>query len=103
MVAENMDAEPEVGQSYEGTSGAIEAEMSRIAEHIAHLAEEGITQTGYRLLSKLGSDLGDDMRKIKLHTGLKLSEFIAAVLVIATRSKIRRNMAPEYLRFIARA
>src|SRR5208282_3108746 len=44
------------------------------------LAEEGIRQRGYHLLSALGAGLGSDFQKIKLRTNLKLAEFITRYL-----------------------
>ena len=76
MTPENPCSDPGAEQPSDETSKRIEGEISRIEARIGRMAEEEISQAGYLLLSKLGASLGDDIKRIKSHTGMKLSDFI---------------------------
>lgn len=59
---------------------AAKAEADRIKDKIISLSEAALKQAASYLLSRLGTDLGDDLRKLRLVTGQKLTQFIRSQL-----------------------
>lgn len=73
-----------------------EQELARIAEKIVGLAEAHNGERRPYLVSALGIDLGEDLRKLKLLTNLGLNEFIQSRLsdrVTLVRLGVHRNVS----------
>lgn len=62
----------------------VDAEIQRIKERIISFAELALSKAPSYLMSRLGTELGDDLRSLRLASGQKLTEFI------------RENLADKY-------
>jgi hypothetical protein len=80
MITESEHPGPAGENPGDNAGGAVAPEISRIADRITLLVEDGIRQRGYQLLSALGISLGNDFRRIRIQTNLKLREFITRYL-----------------------